>query len=85
MILSNKAYDIMKAISIVILPAIITCYATISMTWGLPLTEEVVATLGAINVLLGALCKLSSNAYLNDVEEIGASEEDPIDEEVIEH
>lgn len=74
----------MKAVSIVILPAIITCYATISMTWGLPCTEQVVATLGAINVLIGALCKLSTKAYLA-VDEMGASEEDPEDDEIVEH
>lgn len=85
MFISNKSYDIMKAISTVILPAVITCYATISMTWGMPYTEEVVATLGAINVLIGAMCKLSSDAYINDMEledeEIDDYEDEDYEEE----
>lgn len=61
--MSNKVYDILKWIAVIVLPAIGTLYATISAIWGFPFTEEVPATIMAIDTFLGAVMMISSNNY----------------------
>lgn len=61
--LSNKTYDILKFITTILLPSLATFYFTLSQIWNLPLGEEVVGTLSAITVLLGALINISSKQY----------------------
>lgn len=63
MIFSNKVYDILKYVSLVVLPAIATLYLTISNIWGLPYGSEIAATITAIDTLLGALLGISSQKY----------------------
>ena len=63
MIFSNKVYDILKYVSLVVLPAIATLYLTISNIWGLPYGPEIAATITAIDTLLGALLGISSQKY----------------------
>ena len=62
MIISNKAYDILKFIALLILPIseLISSLATI---WGLPYGAQIVATLVAIDTFLGAFVKVSADAY----------------------
>jgi hypothetical protein len=61
--LSNKAYDILKYIVTIGLPALTTLWLTIGSIWGLPLVEPIGATMGAITVFLGALIGVSSAKY----------------------
>lgn len=63
MIFSNKVYDVLKYISLVVLPAIATLYLTLSNIWGLPYGTEIAATITAIDTLLGALLGISSQKY----------------------
>lgn len=63
--LSNKAYDILKYIAQIVLPALATLYFALSQIWGLPYGEEIVGTLTAIDAFLGALLGLSSREYYN--------------------
>lgn len=63
MIFSNKVYDVLKYVSLVVLPAIATLYLTISNIWGLPYGSEIAATITAIDTLLGALLGISSQKY----------------------
>lgn len=63
MIFSNKVYDILKYVSLVVLPAIATLYLTLSNIWGLPYGTEIAATITAIDTLLGALLGISSQKY----------------------
>ena len=62
MIISNKAYDILKFIALLILPIseLISSLATI---WGLPYGAQIVATLVALDTFLGAFVKVSADAY----------------------
>ena len=63
MIFSNKVYDVLKYISLVVLPAIATLYLTLSNIWGLPYGTEIAATITAVDTLLGALLGISSQKY----------------------
>jgi hypothetical protein len=63
MIFNNKVYDVLKYVSLVVLPAIDTLYLTLSNIWGLPYGTEIAATITAIDTLLGALIGVSSERY----------------------
>ena len=65
--LSNKAYDTLKWIAQIVLPAFATLYATISIICGIPYGDEVVGTISAIDVFLGALLGISSRKYKKTV------------------
>lgn len=61
--MSNKVYDILKYIALIVLPAVATLYLTLSTIWGLPYGEAVAATITAIDTFLGALLGISSKRY----------------------
>nr|DAP58859.1 MAG TPA: holin [Caudoviricetes sp.] len=61
--MTNKTYDILKWIALILLPALATFYAAIAAVWGLPYTEQVVGTITAVDTLLGTLLKISSDNY----------------------
>lgn len=61
--LSNSTYDVLKYIAQIVLPAIATFYFALSKIWGLPYGEEIVGTISAIDVLLGALLGISTMQY----------------------
>ena len=61
--LSNRVYDILKWIALILLPALATFYAAIAAVWGLPYTEQVVGTITAVDTLLGTLLKISADKY----------------------
>lgn len=67
--LSNKLYDILKYTATTFLPAFIALYGVISLTWGLPSTEQVMTTLAAANTFLGALLGISSAKYHKELGE----------------
>lgn len=64
--LSNKAYDVLKYIALIVLPALGTLYFALSKIWGLPYGTEVVGTLTAIDTFMGALLRLSDTSYYNN-------------------
>jgi hypothetical protein len=64
--LSNKQYDQLKFVALVLLPALSTLYVTLGSLWGLPQVEKVVGTLVALDTLLGVLLKSSSSNYEGD-------------------
>lgn len=61
--MSNKVYDILKFVAQIALPALGTLYFTLSGIWGFPYGEEVVGTISAIDVCLGAFLGISSANY----------------------
>lgn len=61
--MSNKAYDIIKWIVVIVLPAIATLYFALAGIWGLPYGEEIVGTITAIDTFLGAVMMISSHQY----------------------
>ena len=62
--LSNKTYDVLKYIALIVLPALAVFYAALSKIWpGMPYPVEIPATIMAVDTLLGELLKLSSDKY----------------------
>lgn len=61
--LSNKTYDVLKWIAQIALPALATLYAALAGIWGFPRGEEIVGTISAIDIFLGALLQISSANY----------------------
>lgn len=61
--MSNKVYDVLKFIAMVVLPALGTLYFALSTIWGLPYGEQIVGTITAIDTFLGALLGISTVQY----------------------
>ena len=61
--MSNKAYDVLKFIEQIVLPALATFYVTLSSLWGLPYAEQISGTIMAVDTLMGAVLMISSNKY----------------------
>lgn len=67
--LSNEQYDNTKRLAQLIIPALGTFYFAIAKIWNLPYGTEVVGTLSAIDVFLGAVLGYSSSQYYKDNQE----------------
>ena len=61
--LSNSVYDALKFLCTILLPACGTLYFALARIWDLPLAEEIVGTLSAIAVFIGAIIGISSINY----------------------
>ena len=61
--MSNRVYDILKYIALIVLPAIATLYGALAGIWGLPYGQEIVSTIAAIDCFLGALIGISGARY----------------------
>lgn len=66
--MNNKTYDLLKEIAQIWLPAIATLYFTLASIWGLPYAEQIVGTISAIDVFLGAILKISTIQYNKGVD-----------------
>jgi len=60
---NDRTYNILKYIAQIGLPALGVFYAAFAQLWELPKTEEVVGTIVASDLLLGALLRVSSSRY----------------------
>lgn len=65
----NKVYDIVKWLSILLLPAMATLVGTLSTIWGWPHGEQVMLSINAIALFLGAAIGLSTRQYNNSKED----------------
>lgn len=61
--MSNKVYDILKWVALVVLPAIGTLYFALAGIWHFPYGEQVVGTITAIDTFLGAILGISNIQY----------------------
>lgn len=64
--LSNKAYDVLKWVCIIVLPAIATLYMGLAKIWDLPFETEIPQTITVIDAFLGALLGVSTIQYNKD-------------------
>ena len=76
--MSNKTYDILKYLTIIVLPAIGALYTGLSQIWSLPYAAEVPATITVICTFLGAILCISTAQYNN-----GDREEEDEQKEVV--
>ena len=63
--LSNQAYDILKFIAQILLPAAGTLYFALASIWGFPYGEQIVGTITAIDAFLGTCLGISTKEYWN--------------------
>lgn len=75
--LSNKVYDILKWVAMIVLPALGTLYFALAGIWGFPYGESIVGTITAVDVFLGAILGISTSKY-------NKAEYERIEDEVIE-
>ena len=61
--MSNKLYDVLKYIALILLPALGTLYFALAKIWGFPYAAEIVGTISAVDAFLGALLQISTNNY----------------------
>lgn len=77
--LPNKVYDVLKWITLVVIPALSTAYVGLSAVWGFPYSEQVAKTACVVCTLLGALLGISTAEYNRN--ELSVIEFTPEDEE----
>ena len=63
MTLPNKVYDILKWITLVVIPALATLYVALAAVWGFPYADAVAKTSVAVCTFLGALLGVSTAEY----------------------
>ena len=73
--MSNKVYDILKYIALILLPALGTLYFALAKIWGFPYAAEIVGTISAVDAFLGALLKISTDKYNQEQQPPDESEE----------
>lgn len=60
---SNRLYDALKYVALVLLPALGALYFGLGQIWGLPKIEETVGTITIIDTFLGMLIRKSNQNY----------------------
>ena len=63
--LPNKVYDILKYLTIIVLPAIGALYTGLAQIWELPYAAQIPATITVICTFLGAILCISTAQYNN--------------------
>ena len=67
--ISDKLYDILKWLVIIVMPAAATLYAALSAVWAWPYSDEVVTTITAVDTFLGAVLCISTATYNKEAKE----------------
>lgn len=58
--LPSRAYDVLKWVALIACPALATFAGIFLPTWGLPYSEQIVTTINALGLFLGALIGVSA-------------------------
>lgn len=61
--MSDKVYDVLKWIALILIPAIGTLYFALAGIWGFPYAEAIVGTLTAVDTFLGTILGISTSMY----------------------
>ena len=62
--MSNKVYDVLKWVLLIVVPAFVTCFTTLSNVWGWDIpTEAITTTITTIATFLGAILFISNSKY----------------------
>lgn len=64
--LSNKTFDILKWVCLVVLPACASLYMGLAKIWELPFEVEIPQTITIVDAFLGALLGVSTIQYNKD-------------------
>lgn len=60
--MNDRMYDTLKAVGLVAVPVIAFVTALINI-WGIPYGDQIVATLAAVDVLIGAIVTVAKGQY----------------------
>ena len=60
--MNDRVYDTLKAVGLVAVPVIAFVTALINI-WGIPYGDQIVATLAAVDVLIGAIVTVAKGQY----------------------
>lgn len=77
--LSNRTYDILKWIALVVIPASATLVLTVGKIWGLPYYDNIGATISAVGLFIAAVIGVSSKDFY-EVEPMDVSELDYLED-----
>lgn len=66
--LSNRAFDILKWVCMIVLPSCATLYSGLAEVWALPLAAEVPKTIMLADTFLGALLGVSTIKYKDETQ-----------------
>lgn len=61
--LTNKYYDTIKWLVLVVIPAATTAYVGLASIWGWPFSEEIAKTSAVLCAFLGAILGISNLQY----------------------
>lgn len=61
--MSNKVYDVLKWIVMILLPATAVFYELLAGTWGLPYADQICTTLTGFAAFLGSILMISTAKY----------------------
>ena len=64
--LPDNVYDILKWITMIVIPALATAYVGLAAVWGWPYADQIAKTATVICTLLGALLGISTAQYNKD-------------------
>lgn len=67
-IFSDKTYNLLKWIAMIVLPALGALYFGLASIWGLPYGQEIVGTITVIDTFLGAILGISSSNYNKQID-----------------
>lgn len=59
----NKIYDILKWVTMIVIPGLGTLYSALAAIWGFPLGEQIVSTCAAVTAFLGVVLGISNYNY----------------------
>lgn len=62
-ILSDKVYNVLKWVALVLLPALGALYFGLAGIWGFPYGEQIVGTITVIDTFLGVILGISTVQY----------------------
>lgn len=62
-LLSNKQYNILKWVALILLPAMGALYFGLAGIWNFPYGEQIVGTITVIDTFLGAILGISTVQY----------------------
>lgn len=66
--MTNVTFDRLKKTALVVLPALATLYGAVATIWNIPYGQEVVLTITAVDVFLGAVLGVKSKQHRDQIE-----------------
>ncbi len=79
--MSNKVYNILKYISVIVIPAIVLFINTLGQIWDWEHTTEITASISALGVFIGALIQVSSSKYAKKIENLYSTPDEATQED----